>query len=311
MASFTVGPLPRQSEFGAVVTGMTPAMIDDPEVRTALWDLWIDKGVIVFKGLTGLDTQLSLSTIFGDADEHPLLRGVDQKRTHHVIADVEYDPEDGDVYEINGELIGGHLPWHFDLAYSDRISRGGILRPHVLPKRGGDTGFIDQIAAYDALPDELKSEIEGVNVIYAFTTDSTKSKFGIRPERCVHLSSRMVRASTHPSLQRRAVHPLVYPQAETGRKVLNLSPWHAVGIEGRENDPEGDALLHRVVNCSIRPERAYFHNWQPDDMVLWDNWRMMHCACGVPNGEKRMMGRTTLSGDYELGRYEEAPAPAE
>jgi taurine dioxygenase len=308
MVGFTVGSLPRQDDFGAVVSGLTPEALDDPATRQALYDLWIDKGVIVFKGLTGLDNQLKLSAIFGEPEEPPLLRGVDQKRSHQIIADVEYDPEDGDLYEIKGELIGGYLPWHFDSAYNAKINRGGVLRPHVLPRRGGQTGFIDQISAYDWLPEELKTEIEGVNVIYAFATDSTEVKFGEKPDRCVHISSRMLRAATHPSLQHRAIHPLVYTQAETGRKVLNVSPWHAVGIEGRESEPAGDALLKKVIDLSIQPERAYFHDWQPDDMVLWDNWRMMHCACGVPNGEERRMGRTNIAGDYSLGRWEDPDA---
>jgi len=41
-------------------------------------------------------------------------------------------------------------------------------------------------------------------------------------------------------------------------------------------------------------------------MVLWDNWRMLHCACGVPPEEKRIMRRTTIVGDYGLGRREGA-----
>jgi taurine dioxygenase len=303
MMGFNVGPLPGQ-DFGAVVTGLTPDMIDDPAVRKTLYDLWIDKGVVVFKDMTGLDTQLRLSEIYGEPAEHPLLVGVQQERTHHVIADIEYDKEDGDLYLVNGEARGGYLPWHFDLAYIDKINHGGILRPHVLPRRGGETGFIDQIIAYQALPDRLKERIENLNVIYAYSTDSSKAKFGDRPEECLRLSTRILRAMSHPSVQRRTIHPLVYTQAETGRKVLNISPWHARGIEGMENE-EGDALLTEVVNYSIQPERAYFHQWEANDMVLWDNWRMMHCACGVPEGEERKMGRTTIAGDYALGRYEE------
>ncbi len=304
---FSIGPLPGQSDFGAVVTGLVPDMLGDSEVRTVLSDLWVEKGVVVFKDLTGLDNQLRLSEIYGEPEEHPLLVGIDQERTHHVIADIEYDQEDGDLYVVNGELRGGYLPWHSDLAYVDRINHGGILRPHVLPKRGGETGFIDQITAYDSLPDALKDEIEGLNVIYAYATDSSKAKFGDRPEECVRLSKRIRRAASHPSVQRRAIHPLVYTQKETGRKVLNISPWHTVGVEGMENE-EGDALLRSVVDYSIRPERAYFHHWEASDMVLWDNWRMMHCACGVPQGEERKMGRTTIAGDYALGRYETTDA---
>ena len=306
--AFNIGPLPGQ-EFGAVVTGMTPEMIDDPAIRKSLFDLWVDKGVIVFKGMTGLDTQLRLSEIYGEPAEHPLLVGVEQKRTHHVIADIEYDKEDGDLYVVDGEVRGGYLPWHFDLAYVDKINHGGILRPHILPNRGGETGFIDQITAYADLPEELKARIEGLNVIYAYQTDASKAKFGDRPESCLRIQSRALRAMAHPSVQRRTIHPLVYTQRETGRKVLNISPWHAQGIEGMEN-AEGDALLREVIDYSIKPERAYFHKWEQDDMVLWDNWRIMHMACGVPEGEERKMGRTTIAGDYGVGRYEEETVAA-
>ena len=154
------------------------------------------------------------------------------------------------------------------------------------------------------MPEELKTQIENLHVINSlYAMDASKARFGDRPEKCVRLSPGVQLAQTHPLVQRRAIHPLVYTQMETGRKVLNLSPWHAVGIEGMENE-EGDRLLRRVVDCSIRPERAYFHEWEADDMVLWDNWRMMHCACGVDPHDARKMRRTTIAGDYALGRFE-------
>ena len=101
----------------------------------------------------------------------------------------------------------------------------------------------------------------------------------------------------------RTIHPLVYSQPETGRKVLNVSPWFANAIEGMENE-EGDAILKAVIEHSIRPDLAYFHVWRAEDMVLWDNWRMMHSAKGVPVDDRRLMRRTTISGDYALGRVE-------
>lgn len=37
-------------------------------------------------------------------------------------------------------------------------------------------------------------------------------------------------------------------------------------------------------------------------MVLWDNWRMLHCCYGVPLEQERTLERTTIAGDYLLGR---------
>src|SRR5262249_37390192 len=156
---------------------LKPDMLDDPDVRKSLYDLWIDKGVIVFRDMEGIDTHLRLSEVFGECEEHPLLRGVDQPREHKLIIDIRFDETGGDLYEIDGELRGAWLPWHSDLQYVDTINHGGILRPIIIPNRGGETGFIDQIAAYDALPDHLKAKIEGLNAIYKYSIDSTKAKF--------------------------------------------------------------------------------------------------------------------------------------
>jgi len=53
----------------------------------------------------------------------------------------------------------------------------------------------------------------------------------------------------------------------------------------------------------VNPAYAYFHKWQPNDMVVWDNWRVIHSAAGVPLHCARRARRTTIMGDYEVGRY--------
>ena len=304
MMGFNVGVLPGQDKFGAMVTGLSPDTIDEPATRKALHDLWIEKGLIVFRGVAGgLDTQLRLSQIYGEPEIHPMMAGTDIASEHKAIAPIEYDREAGNLYEVKGALLGAYLPWHFDGAYVDRINHGGILRPDILPKRGGDTGFLDQIAAYAMLPKALQDRIEGLNVLYSYQPDLTKAKFIERPDKLVQMSELFRKGMDHPSVQERAIHPLVYKQVDTGRKVLHVSPWFADAIEGMENE-EGDALLRAVIGHVLRPELMYFHKWQAGDMVLWDNWRMLHCATGVPADEVRKMRRTTIVGDYGLGRRE-------
>ena len=59
-----------------------------------------------------------------------------------------------------------------------------------------------------------------------------------------------------------------------------------------------------MVQCAVDEDYAYYQAWQGDEMVLWDNWRMLHCATGTPADETRLMERTTIGGDYGLGRIE-------
>jgi taurine dioxygenase len=99
----------------------------------------------------------------------------------------------------------------------------------------------------------------------------------------------------------RVIHPMVFTQAETGRKVLNVSPGFAEGIL-EIGGPDGDALLREVIAHCTDPATAYFHDWREGDMVLWDNWRVLHSATGVPPDQTRVMQRTTIRGDYALGR---------
>jgi len=74
---------------------------------------------------------------------------------------------------------------------------------------------------------------------------------------------------------------------------------------GLSNDEAVD-LLQRLVDHTRKPEFHYFHQWQPGDMVLWDNWRAMHCATGTKPGVERVIHRTTIMGDATLGRMADA-----
>ena len=98
-------------------------------------------------------------------------------------------------------------------------------------------------------------------------------------------------------------------RAGTGEKVVHLSPYGARGIEGMET-AEGHALLCEIWGDVERTLQPYYHQWKLTDMLIWDNWRMLHMACGCDPACDRVMHRTTIKGDYGLGRWETAPTGA-
>lgn len=296
-----ISPLAPGLPFGATVTGLTRADLDREEVRGALKDLWIDRGVLLFRGGDAdSDTHVTLSQCFGRLEAHVFRESwVDG---HPELVKIKYYPEDGTCYDIDREQRGGWLPWHADLIYTDTINHGGILRPIELPPAIGLTGFIDRIAAYERLPQHLKDAIEGCHVVYGMDLNFANHKFVapgrmrfLRGARSFHGIS--AREYQYP----RVVHPMVYEQAETRRKVLNVSPGFALGIY-EKGGPDGDALLREVIDYCVDPAATYYHRWEMGDMLLWDNWRTLHCATGVPLDETRVMQRTTIAGDYALGR---------
>jgi taurine dioxygenase len=300
-ASLEVSPLAPGLPFGATVSGLTRAALGEEAVRKALADLWIDKGVLLFRdGEQSREMQLDLSRVFGPLEKHVF------SETHaegeDELTKIKFYPDDGSYYDIDGELRGSYLPWHSDLIYTHRINHGGILRPVQLPEQAGRTGFIDQIAAYDRLPQSLRDRIASLHVVYEVEVDMAMQRFAntgnvqlVRMAKSGHGIE--TRKFTYP----RVIHPMVFAQAETGRKVLNVSPTFALGIY-EMGAAEGDALLREVIALCTDPAYAHMHEWRMGDMMLWDNWRVLHSFTGVPPDVTRVMERTTIAGDYALGR---------
>jgi taurine dioxygenase len=79
----------------------------------------------------------------------------------------------------------------------------------------------------------------------------------------------------------------------------------AAGIADMEN-AEGDALLEEVCQTinALAKIQSYFHKWRPTDMAIWDNTRTLHAVSGNRPQDGRTMQRTTIKGDYGLGRFE-------
>lgn len=296
---FLVENLP-DSPFGVRVSHLATADLDVPDVRAALYDLWIQKGLIIFSGLEGSDVHIKLSQCFGQLMSASARELNDPN--HPELQIIKYDDDDGWIMDVDGEMLGGWQEWHIDGNHTLNQNHGGILRPIVLPSRKGETGFIDSIESYETLSPELKEKIQDLSVIYKIELRLEKRKFAVRQ----HVTT-IKYSNGHLSLFERldefprVAHPMVYVQKETGRKILNVSPMHAIGILGMENQ-EGDELLEQVMLHCTEPSRAYFHRYKLDEMVLWDNQRMLHCARGGPANEPRHMVRTTIAGDYDLGQ---------
>ena len=304
MSAIESSALRDDLDFGITVRGVDEKALADAEVRRELNRVFEERGLIVFEGVEPSSRmQVAISEVFGPLKPHPV-PAVDrvQEETMPGVIDMYYRAGSGNIVEVGGRRLTMWSPWHFDHCYNDELNRAGVLRWLEGPAEGGTTGFADGIDLYESLSPELRERIEGRNVLYKLETFFEVMRFG-RPEGFRVIESKQTHAiESFGKNMRRAVHPAVWTR-EDGRKVLHVSPWMAQGIEGDET-PEGDALLEAVCQEIYAVARAYFHVWKPTDMLIWDNWRMLHSVSGMEPNQDRRMQRTTIKGDYGLGRFE-------
>ncbi len=68
-------------------------------------------------------------------------------------------------FEKTAEVAGYENSWHHDVTWRAIPSMGAILHAIQVPAVGGDTLFADMYAAYDGLPDAVKSQIETMTAV--------------------------------------------------------------------------------------------------------------------------------------------------
>jgi len=307
MAKLNVRPLIQGRNFGVRISGITREQTNDPEVRQQVNDLFERHGMIVFEDVEPSGKmQIALSDIFGPLKDHPskAVPRVDQDAMPGVI-DMTCPPWPEGRIHVDGQEVTQWLPWHFDHAYNNELNRAGVLRAIDIPPEDGLTGFVDGIELYDAISPEMREKIEGHNILYRMNVIMKDFHFGAPDDyRCIAenptADSVMEAAKDVP----RSVHPAVWTR-DTGEKVLHVSPWMAEGIENDET-PEGNALLDAVSHDIFdrAKELSYWHHWKPTDMLIWDNWRVLHAVSGHHPQYQRRMQRTTIKGDYGLGYFE-------
>lgn len=276
-------------------------------LQAELKALWYEYGVLLFRGqqITP-EKQIEFSRIFGPLELHPLKATTSEANPELFVLENGGDKDKFMTARYNGVDIVGKLDWHIDLHYTGRPNHGALLRAVVLPDADGLTGFGDLQKAYDALDDDTKALLDKIEVAYAFCMQRKHMRYvnteGYEPG---PYSPTKPSDMSFPDFAD-AVYPGAVTHPITGNKILGvveqfLDRVHLPFSIGLSND-EAIELLERLVEHTRNPEFHYFHEWREGDMVLWDNWRLMHCTTGTPPGVKRVINRTTIEGDVQLGR---------
>jgi alpha-ketoglutarate-dependent taurine dioxygenase len=261
---------PLGATVGAEISGVDlgAELPDDvvAEIRQAL----ADYKVLFFRGhaLTP-ERHVAFARRFGDLEVHPFLPS--NTGEPELVR-----------FEKTAEVTGYENSWHHDVTWRERPSMGAVLHAIRVPERGGDTLFADMYAAYDALEDTTKAEIDDLTAVHDFT-----QTFGPGMTR----DERRAAQEQYPPVH----HPVVCTHPATGKLHLYVNrPFvsHVVGLE-----PEASRdLLDRLCRQADAPEHQCRFTWTVDAVAFWDNRAVQHYASSDYWPHPRTMERASVVG---------------
>lgn len=269
---------PVGTTIGAEVSGLRLGGDLDAETLAELRRALLDWKVLTFRDQDiDRDAHREFAKLWGDLEQHPFFKYVQPGQTATDVT----------TLAKGLDSAGVENSWHNDVTWNDKPSFGAVLRAVEIPERGGDTLFCDTAAAYDTLPDEIKSRIEHLTAehdwVQAFGNSMQKDTVA------------MLRPKFPP-----AQHPVVRVIPETGRRVLFVCSVFTTRILGVSED-ESNELLSILYRHVQRPEFQMRLRWQPNTIAFWDNRTCQHYAVSDYFPQRRVMDRISIVGDVPIG----------
>lgn len=280
-----------QSGFGVEIHGVSVEDLDTEQKGLLLHEYHESGGLLLIRGQASLSPKelCEFARIFGDIESNDKYDSAFLVPGLPEVLRIGNAMEDGQHTALFIEADPPPLLWHTDDSFRDPQPIGSCLCCVQAPPEGGETGFAGMAAAYDALTDQLKCEIDHMTAIHSY--DHLNELLRIKNPHRPALSKRL--KNELPPLRR----PLVAIHPVTLKRSLYLPQCHIESVDGL-TPAESGALLDRLVSKAIRPEFTYMHKWRSGDLVIWDNRCTLHAPTPFDADRyKRLMYRLTFGGE--------------
>jgi taurine dioxygenase len=218
---------------------------------------------------------------FGGFGDDPFIAPIAGR--DHVIAVERRADETAPLFAEN---------WHSDWSFQATPPSGTCLFGVQIPPMGGDTLYVNQHAALDAMPDDLRARLAGKMAVHSarggYAPDGTYGSDDQATDRSMDIRPSNEAMATQ-------LHPIIREHPETGRLGIFSCIGYIIGIDGMADDAARELLAELYV-WQTRDEFQYRHVWQQDMLTMWDNRSVLHRATGGYDGHHRLLHRTTIAG---------------
>lgn len=282
MQTLTLSPL--HPVFAAEVQGLDLRQPTDADLAARIEAAMDEFAILVFRNqVLDESQQMAFTRALGPVDMG-LLKVLQQRSRFKEAGMIDISNVDLESQILERDdprlitMLANQL-WHSDSSFKQPSAKYSLLLACILPEQGGETEFADMRAAYDALPDEVKGEIEGLMAEHsAFHSRIQLGDQQYTPEDL----------AKYPTVE----WPIVRTHPGSRRKTLFIGA-HATRIVERPV-PEGRLLLAELLEHATQRRFVYRHTWRPGDLVIWDNRAVLHRGRRYDLSQRRELRRSTV-----------------
>jgi taurine dioxygenase len=256
---------------GTSIEGIDLSDDHDAEMAAIIRAACVERTLLLFRGQDQLSpaAYLGFANRFGGRPDLHSLR-------HYCLPDHHEIFVVGNVHDAMAPQRTGAQPtgsprvglnWHTDHYHLPEPGLFTYLHAIEVPPGQGDTRYANGIAAYEALPDAVRSTIDGMKVLHSRAL-LFRNLFPEASEEEMEAERKKI-----PDV----VHPLVRTHPEIKKRGLYLGGEWGSRIDGID-EAEAQDLYSELLQHMIQDRFAYRHRWQPGDVLMSDNRCSLHRA---------------------------------
>lgn len=166
--------------------------------------------------------------------------------------------------------------WHSDGSFLKEPQPLSLLWCRTPAELGGETDFLDMQLMWEDLPSSDKAHLEKAFGVHdgLFKYIICQDDLGLSLEEVIKRDRKICPPILHPAV---ITHPV------TGLKSLYINPGFTTTLVN------GDAEIFATLMQNILDaQETYRHQWEVDDLVIWDNRSVLHRAQAPVSGEREM-----------------------
>lgn len=267
--------------FGCLLEGVTLANPVTEEFADKIKVAIVKYKFVIIKGLTlNPDALEKLGSMFGRFAKDPFLENLEN---HPHVIEVKRSAEE------TAPIFGSD--WHSDWSFQERPPIYTFLYAKKIPPIGGETLFADCVAAYNRLGSAEKTFLNGL-----LGKHSAVKAYGRRGLFSRDDETRSMKIKVSRDAENYVFHPAVRVISETQERSLFLNPVYTIDLVDGNYKTYGSRINELIAEI-VTPKYQYKLSWDVEDLVIWDNRRVIHRAQGGYDGHDRLLLRVTIGSE--------------